>query len=119
MDVQAATTASAAPQQTGPLSSAPLAPPGDAQAKTAAVPGTHDDSSKPLADTVAKVLGAHAPGQSAVTVSYRVEHDPNMIVTVFTDPNTGQEIAQVPAEVMIQMAQFFDKQTGVAVDRSA
>jgi uncharacterized FlaG/YvyC family protein len=117
MDVQAVTTASSAPAQAGPISSAPQAAPAGAQAKAAAVPGAHDDSAKPLTDTVAKVMGA--AGSSSVNVSYRVEHDPNMIVTVFTDPNTGQEIAQVPAEVMVQMAQFFDKQTGVAVDRSA
>lgn len=118
MDVQAVTTASAAPQQAAPLSPVPAAPAG-APAQNAAVPAAHDDSSKPLAETVAKVLGAQGPGQTAVNVSYRVEHDPNIVVTVFTDPHTGQEIAQVPAEVLVQMAQFFDKQTGVAVDRSA
>lgn len=118
MDVQAVTTASAAPPQSGPLSTA-LPAQSDAPAKNAAIPAAQDDSSKPLADTVAKVLGSHGTGEASVNVSYRVEHDPNIVVTVFTDPHTGQEIAQVPAEVLVQMAQFFDKQTGVALDRSA
>jgi uncharacterized FlaG/YvyC family protein len=38
---------------------------------------------------------------------------------VMTDPKTGKEIAQVPAEVMVQIAQFFDKESGVTLDRSA
>jgi uncharacterized FlaG/YvyC family protein len=71
---------------------------------------------------VAKIFGqssGSAPHPVTVNVSYRVEHNPNIIVTVFTDPKTGQEIAQVPAEVLIQIAQFFDKESGVTLDRSA
>ena len=75
-----------------------------------------------LSPVVAKIFGS-APGSApqpvSVNVSYRVMHDPNIIVTVFTDPRTGQEIAQVPAEVLIQIAQFFDKESGVTLDRSA
>ncbi|HEY9179931.1 MAG TPA: flagellar protein FlaG [Candidatus Baltobacteraceae bacterium] len=69
---------------------------------------------------MAKIFaGGGIPKPVAVNVSYRVEHDPNIIVTVFTDPTTGQEIAQIPPEVMVQIAQFFDKQSGVTLDRSA
>lgn len=73
-----------------------------------------------LSSVVAKLFGdAGAPKPVQVNVSYRVEHDPNMIVTVFSDPTTGREIAQMPAEILVQIAQFFDKQQGVTVDRSA
>jgi hypothetical protein len=81
-------------------------------------PSSGDSSS--LSPTVAKLLAnGGLPSPVTVNVSYRVEHDPNMVVTVFTDPKTGAEIAQVPAEVMVQFAQFFDKHSGVTLDRSA
>jgi len=72
-----------------------------------------------LSPELAKIFGGAVPSQIAVNVSYRVERNPDMIVTVFTDPQTGKEIAQVPAEVMVQIAQFFDKESGVTLDRSA
>jgi uncharacterized FlaG/YvyC family protein len=129
MDVTA--VAGAATAQTGETASA--APAAGAGVPAASVPGAavqnaaantqpaapHDDR-RPLSPLVAKLL-AHdgVPNPVNVNVSYRVEHDPNMIVTVFTDPATGAEIAQVPAEVMVQIAQFFDKESGVTLDRSA
>jgi uncharacterized FlaG/YvyC family protein len=74
-----------------------------------------------LSPVVAKIFGGGDGVSKPVTVnvSYRVEHDPNIIVTVFRDPATGREIAQIPAEVMVQIAQFFDKESGVTLDRSA
>ena len=72
-------------------------------------------SDKTLAHTVAGILGA-SPSDN-VRVSYRIEK-PDEIVTVFTD-SAGHEIAQVPSEAMIQIAQFFDSQTGVTLDRNA
>ncbi len=117
MDVRVVGAADAAPQQTptvGPLpdgqtNAAPPVP----QALPHADPGV-------LSPVVAKLFGQDGiPKPVAVNVSYRVEHDPNMIVTVFTDPQTGREIAQMPAEILVQIAQFFDKQSGVTLDRSA
>ncbi|MBV8600517.1 MAG: flagellar protein FlaG [Candidatus Eremiobacteraeota bacterium] len=61
----------------------------------------------------------YAPQAQQFEVSFRVEHDPNEIVTVFRDAATGQEIAQFPPEVMVQLAQFFQKIAGDVVDRSA
>jgi uncharacterized FlaG/YvyC family protein len=63
--------------------------------------------------------GGDAAQAVSVNVSYRVEHNPDIVVMVMTDPKTGKEIAQVPAEVMVQIAQFFDKESGVTLDRSA
>jgi uncharacterized FlaG/YvyC family protein len=118
MDVQTVGAAEATPQQTPPVAS----PQGGQPPAPEAVPQSspHEDHSGALTPVVAKLFAEDGAEKSvAVNVSYRVEHDPDIIVTVFTDPNTGQEIAQIPPEVMVQFAQFFDKQSGVTLDRSA
>jgi uncharacterized FlaG/YvyC family protein len=111
MEIHAA-AASGSPQQAAPT------PSGTATAQLPDAKGSTEDDRQPLAATVAKLFGSpDAPQSVSVQVSYRVEGGD--IVTVFTDPKSGKEIAQFPSEVMIQIAQFFDKETGVAVDRSA
>lgn len=118
MDVPHVGAAEAAPQQTPPVA----APQGGGQQETAGLPAAPGGSSNsgPLSSVVAKLFAEDGAIKSeAVNVSYRIEHDPNIIVTVFTDPTTGQEIAQIPPEVMVQFAQFFDKESGVTLDRSA
>jgi hypothetical protein len=121
MDVRVVGAAEAVPQQ---------APPASAQQAGGSVASGESVGSQvfahephlgngALSPVVAKLLAGDLPKHASVSVSYRVEHDPNMIVTVFTDPATGQEIAQAPPEVMVQFAQFFDKHSGVTVDRSA
>lgn len=118
MDVHAVGAAEATPQQTPPV--AVPAPQGGEQSQNATQGAPSGENSGPLTSVVAKLFAQDGAERSdSVTVSYRIEHDPNIIVTVFTDPNTGQEIAQVPPEVMVQLAQFFDKQSGVTLDRSA
>lgn len=118
MDVQLVGAVEAAPQQTPPVA---LPQGGDGQTAQPVPQGTpQGENAGPLSSVVAKLFahdGISKP--AAVDVSYRVEHDPNIIVTVFTDPATGQEIAQIPPEVMVQFAQFFDKHSGVTLDRSA
>jgi uncharacterized FlaG/YvyC family protein len=117
MDVHVVSGQAAAPAQTGPLQAQPAVS-GTSQEDAAAQ--KQSDPAGPLAPVVARLVGGGDSAQSgSVNVSYRVEHNPNMVVMVMTDPNTGAEIAQVPAEVMVQMAQFFDKEQGVALDRSA
>lgn len=120
MDVPGVGTASVTQPQVSPVPPVPAAEPAAGKAQDAA------GSSRPAAEgalspVVAKLFagGGDVLKSISVNVSYRVEHDPNIIVTVFTDPNTGKEIAQVPSEVMIQIAQFFDKQSGVTLDRNA
>lgn len=116
MDVRVVGAAEAAPQQ-APPASAPQAGGSTAQGPLSDTP--HTEQSGVLSPVVAKLFSGGIPQPLSVNVSYRVEHDPNIIVTVFTDPATGREIAQIPAEVMVQIAQFFDKHSGVTVDRSA
>lgn len=112
MDVQAVAAGQAAQTPQAPLQAVP-----QSSGTTETPASTAAAHSGALAPEVAKLFGG-GHGVS-VNVSYRVEHDPNMIVTVLTDPGTGQVIAQIPSEVMVQIAQFFDKQTGVTLDRNA
>lgn len=72
-----------------------------------------------LAPAIAKLFGSTGvPTPITLNVSYRVVKDLNEIVTVFSDPKTGQEIAQFPPEILIGLAEFFDQQRGVTLDQS-
>jgi hypothetical protein len=125
MDVPATGPVEAA--QIAPLSTAPAATgvsaPSDAG--TPNVAAGHDvPDAKPgdetLTPVISRLFGASDDSKAApLDVSYRVVHDPNIIVTVFTDPVTGEEIAQFPPEIIIGIAEFFDQQQGVTLDRSA
>jgi flagellar protein FlaG len=74
--------------------------------------GTHSDPS--LAGNVAQLFNAQ---EQNVSVSFQVEQNPNEIVTVFTDKQTGKVIVQFPSETLIALAKFFDKLDGVAVNK--
>ncbi|HEV3153031.1 MAG TPA: hypothetical protein VGZ02_04445 [Candidatus Baltobacteraceae bacterium] len=119
MDVQVVASGATGQQQVPELQ--PAAPAAAAQAVfPAQSEPAAQQSQGALSPIVAKIFGnGGVPAPVSVNVSYRVERNPDMIVTVFTDPKTGKEIAQVPAEVMVQIAQFFDKESGVTLDRSA
>jgi uncharacterized FlaG/YvyC family protein len=115
MDVRVVGAAEAAPQQAPPASASQA---GGSTTQTSPLDAPQTQSGV-LSPVVAKLFSGGIPQPVSVNVSYRVEHDPNIIVTIFTDPTTGQEIAQIPPEVMVQIAQFFDKHSGVTLDRSA
>jgi uncharacterized FlaG/YvyC family protein len=73
-----------------------------------------------LAPAIAKLFGSTSPPDPIrLDVSYRVLTDPDQIVTVFSDPSTGQEVAQFPPDILIGLAQFFDSPRGVTLDRDA
>jgi len=73
-----------------------------------------------LAPAIAKLFGSSSPTLPIrLDVSYRVLRDPDQIVTVFSDPSTGREVAQFPPDILINIAQFFDQQSGVTLDRDA
>lgn len=111
------TAAPASPQATGSSSAAPASGPSSPATTTAVLSG---QSNSGLAPAIAKIFSARGiPLPLSLNVSYRVVKDPNEIVTVFTDPSTGKEIAQFPAEIMIGLAEFFDQQQGATLDRSA
>lgn len=114
MDVPAVAPAAAAEQQSAPPAVASAQPAG-AQSQPQ---GQAEEPKGTLSPVVAKLFSQGAILQPVtVNVSYRTEN--GAIVTVFSDPQTGKEITQVPAEVMVQIAQFFDKHSGVTLDKSA
>jgi hypothetical protein len=137
MDVSATGTASAAAAAqvsvdtvTGTIAPAPAAPaqaaaPAPALSSDAAQTNIPSDGPPAsardgIAPAIAKLFGTSAtPDPIRLDVSYRVLRDPNQIVTVFSDPKTGEEVAQFPPELLINLAQFFDQQRGVTLDADA
>jgi flagellar protein FlaG len=55
--------------------------------------------------------------QQDVSVSFQIQQDPNEIVMVFTDKQTGKVIVQFPSETMIALAKLFDKLDGGVVNK--
>jgi len=105
--------------QTAPNTDAPSAP-GAPTSSSSNASAAATSKNQPLSATIGRLFGTpDAPQSVDVQVSYRIDKYVDQIVTVFTDPHTGKEIAQFPKEIMIQIAQFFDKQSGVTVDRNA
>jgi hypothetical protein len=67
-----------------------------------------------IAAGVAKFFNA---SEQNISVSFQVEQDPNEIVTVFTDTQTGKVIVQFPSETLVALAKFFDKLDGGVVNK--
>jgi hypothetical protein len=83
-------------------------------------PGRQPANRSGLGPAIAKLFGTKVPPEPIrLDVSYRVLHDPDVIVTVFSNPQTGQEVAQFPPEILIGLAEFFDQQSGVTFDKDA
>lgn len=86
----------------------------------ATLPAGPPDGSKkgvedaPLSTGVAKLFNAQ---EQNVSVSFQIEQNPNEIVTVFTDKQTGKVIVQFPSETLIALAKFFDKLDGSVVNK--
>ena len=109
------TVTPSAPHADG-IPSAPATTPGSSIGPQ---PGSPDQRGG-LAPAIAKLFGSTTPPEPIrLDVSYRVLTDPNQIVTVFSDPNTGQEVAQFPPDILVGLAQFFDSPRGVTLDRDA
>ncbi|MBV8490397.1 MAG: hypothetical protein JO199_07710 [Candidatus Eremiobacteraeota bacterium] len=105
----------------GPATNATQTTPAAAPAPgTTQTPPANASNRQTIAPAIAKLFAVpQAPLPVSLDVSYRVERDPNVIVTVFTNPKTGQEVAQIPPEVLIHLAAFFDQSTGVTLDKNA
>jgi hypothetical protein len=128
MDVGQA--AAAAAGQTGTVTGtvATSAPHADASSSAPATTSGASIGSQPgapqqrggLAPAIAKLFGSASPPEPIrLDVSYRILTDPDQIVTVFSDPSTGQEVAQFPPDILVGLAQFFDSPRGVTLDRDA
>lgn len=118
MDVSAITSGTGAPapdvtDQT--QASQGSAVPSQSQPSTAAAPSPSKDAA--LTSAISKLFAGSSGQSTALHVSYRV--DGQDIVTVFSDPKTGKEVAQFPAEILLGLAKFFDHQGGVTLDQTA
>jgi uncharacterized FlaG/YvyC family protein len=86
-------------------------------APNAAAASSNDSSA--LASVVAKLY--NVPGSQSndanIGVSYKVIPGLDLVVTVFTNADTGEEIAQFPPELLVGVAQFFDQLDGVTLDK--
>lgn len=76
--------------------------------------GNPDDTADTVAAGVAKLYNA---AEQNVSVSYQIQQNPNEIVMVFTDKQTGKVIVQFPSETMIALAKLFDKLDGNVVNK--
>jgi hypothetical protein len=113
-------TASPAPPTTPTQNGAATPAVAAASTDTSSSQQTQSNSRTGLAPAIAKLFGGASPPEPIrLDVSYRVLQNPNEIVTVFSDPKTGQEVAQFPADILIGLASFFDQQRGVTLDRDA
>ncbi len=124
MDVQPAVPTSGATDGAQPASQSAtgvVQPSQTAPAPSSATQGSGSQaaSTSGIASAVAKLynVGSGASGQPALDVSYRVVPGLDLVVTVFTNSETGQEVAQFPPEVLVGVAQFFDQLDGVTLDQ--
>jgi uncharacterized FlaG/YvyC family protein len=102
--------------------SVPSAPaPVVAESTPVATSDTASSSEKSQASAEAEpfhsTVGAVFNG-SDVDVSFRVAHDPEQIVVVYRNAQTGEVVNQVPSEAIIQLAEFFQREaTGALFDQ--
>lgn len=101
------------PSQTGQAGSTPSA----TQANSGTQSGTAQASG--LASAIAKLYNVAGASQNDanIGVSYKVVPGLDLVVTVFTNSDTGEEIAQFPPELLVGVAQFFDQLDGVTIDK--
>jgi hypothetical protein len=76
----------------------------------------HSDSDPGLSSGVATLYNVQ---EQNISVSFQIEQNPNEIVTVFTDKQTGKVIVQFPSETMIALAKLFDKLDGSVINKKA
>ena len=77
--------------------------------------GSNQPHDTTLSPVVAKLFNA---AENNVAVSFQVLHNPDEVVTVFTDKSTGKEIIQFPSQALIALAEMYDKDAGKVLDKS-
>jgi len=123
MDVQPAAPVTGATEGAQPASQAAsgVTPPSPAVPGSPAPQGSGSQSASTsgIASAVAKLynVGSGPSGQPSLDISYKVVPGLDLVVTVFTNSETGQEVAQFPPEVLVGVAQFFDQLDGVTLDQ--
>lgn len=107
--------------QTG-VAAAQQAPATSSSSSSAAPPPHQAGDSATIASVVAKLYNVgNTPGSSSespqLAISYKYVSELQLVVTVFTNPQTGEEIAQFPPQELIGLAEFFDQVDGVTLDK--
>jgi uncharacterized FlaG/YvyC family protein len=81
-----------------------------------------DGQGKPPAGPLQSFAGAVTTvfaGQD-IEVDFRVAHDPNEIVIVYRNAETGEIVNQVPKEAIVRLAEFFQREaSGAILDQGA
>ncbi len=72
-----------------------------------------------IAAAVAKIynVSSGSSGPPQLAISYKYISELKLVVTVFTNPQTGEEVAQFPPQELIGLAELFDQIDGVTLDR--
>jgi uncharacterized FlaG/YvyC family protein len=108
--------------QTPEVAAAPEAPATTLGSSNGAPPPQQPDESATLASVVAKLYNVSSGSGSSsaspqLAISYKYVSELQLVVTVFTNPQTGEEIAQFPPQELIGLAEFFDQIDGVTIDK--
>jgi hypothetical protein len=82
---------------------------------TSSAGGSNQPTDGTLAPVVAKLFNT---AEQNVAVSFEVLHNPDEVVTVFTDKATGKEIVQFPSQALVALAEMYDKNAGNVLDKS-
>jgi uncharacterized FlaG/YvyC family protein len=126
MDVQSVTPATGetaeVAQASTPGATSTSAANGAVASGQPASPAQAAGESSTLTAAIAKLYNiAPSNGSSssshALDVSYKVVGPLDLVVTVLSNPVSGQEVVQIPPEVLIGLAEFFDHLDGVTLDQ--
>jgi uncharacterized FlaG/YvyC family protein len=119
MDVQPVDTQSVTPPPPTLLDAAATNDLGTAPVVSSSSSATapNENGAHAFAQTASQLFSG-TPSSGDVTVSIRVAQHPEEIVTIFRDAH-GNVIQQVPSEVVVRLAEFFDQQLGSLLDRNA
>src|SRR5580700_7082388 len=91
------------------VAAAPQAPAASSGSGGSAAPKPVPNST--IAAAVAKIynVSSGSSGQPQLAISYKYVSELQLVVTVFTNPQTGEEVAQFPPQELIGLAEFFDQ----------
>ena len=125
MDVPAVTPAATSPgggvPSTQEVAAAPQAPAVSSHSSGPTQAPNLPNDSATLASVVAKLYNVGSSqgssGQPQLAISYKYVSELQLVVTVFTNPQTGEEVAQFPPQELIGLAEFFDQIDGVTLDK--
>jgi len=120
--VQAASGSVGGSPQNQEVVAAPPAPATSSNAPTTTDSKPQTTGSSTLASVVAKLYNVQPSAGSGssepeLAISYKYVNQLQLVVTVFTNPQTGEEVAQFPPQELIGLAELFDQIDGVTLDR--